>query len=238
MRGRTILSVLTACLVIALVLLTAQVAEPQQPATATPTARTDFGWDPVRATLHAAFGQATARAATASAPTATRTPFAYTRGYDPLFLTLQAWVRTPTPTEPPCAWQWTSVPLDDETARVQGSIDAAGAEGVLFEASAFGENCVDGTTGDVRRFIARDIVYRISVGGADAALIGDALARALPFVNTAAKVESRPLAEIRILFTEADLDPVALTPAMLDRVLATEADGAALVARLYEVSLR
>ena len=280
---------LWALAVLATVVLVARPALPQV-GTATPTPAPDFGWDPVRATLHAAFTQPTARASTRGfdpvmatfqaaysaeqtpQATATPTPITYTRGYDPLFLTMQAWAdnavvtapaltATPTPirytrgydplfltmqawadhqvaTEAPCAWMWASVPLPELTERVQAALDAVGATTVTFDASAYGENCIDGATQAVRRFITQDVVFRLRAAGSDATTIGDALALALPVVQREVKAESRPLAEISVLFPDADLDPVRLTPALLDRVLAQPASGAALVARLYAVSLR
>lgn len=258
MRLSVTLGLSVAVVLCALLLMVSPALPQSLAATSTPTPRSGYGFDPVRATLHSAYSQATAQAtprtstrgydpvmatlAAAYSATSTPTPTVqtYTRGYDPLFLTVQAWAQpaTPTPTEPPCAWMWASQPLVAQSGRVQAGIDATGAQGVSFEASAFGENCVDAVSGDIRRFIARDVVFRLSVAGGDAAALGDALALALPVVNMAVKVESRPLAEIRVIFTDADLDPLALTPTMLDRVVDAELTGAALLARLYAVSLR
>jgi hypothetical protein len=270
-------------------MLLARPALPQQspPPTATPYA---LGWDPARATIHAAYAQATVsptpRASTrgydpvmatfqaAYSDDPTPTPQAYTRGYDPLFITLQAWAggnanaqptptataqtytrgydplfatlqawasriaATATPTAMPCAWVSTNRHLEEDTGRIQAAIDATGAEGIVLAVSAFGENCVDSNAGEVRRFLLRDLTYQLTVSGGSAADMGDALALALPVVQSALKTESRPIYQIRILFADADLDPIALTPALLDEALSVEAGGAAFVARLYAVSLR
>ncbi len=241
------------------ILTLAQPVLTQEP-TATPRGSTR-GFDPVMATFEAAFGATPAPTPTPTPITYTRgydplfltmqawanntvttepapTPITYTRGYDPLFLTMQAWAANIVATEPPCAWMWASQPLTEQNTIVQAALDAAGAQAVTFEASAFGENCVDGETQEVRSFIARDVVFRLTVAGSDAAALGDLLARALPLIQMAVKAQSQPLAEISIIFTDADLDPLTLTPQLLDRTLEPEASGAALVARLYEVSLR
>jgi len=221
-------------LAVGMVLLCARPALPQSPTATplpTPTPSVGFGWDPVRATLHAAFAQATPASPTPTPGTL--------RAYPPLLLTLQAWwLNRPPATEAPCGWMWASQPLTELTARVQAAINTAGAETVTFEASAYGENCLEPDGQTVRSFISRDVVFRLHAAGSDAAIMGDALALALPVVQLKVKIQSRPLAEISILFPDADLDPIRLTPAMLDRALAQEAGGAALVARLYAVSLR
>lgn len=214
-----------AALAVGTVLLAAWPALPQPPAlapTPTPTPQLAFGWDPVRATLQAAYSGSR----TPAAPT----PAHATCGYEPLFLTLQAWTSRQIATEAPCAWMWASQPLTDLTERVQAAINEAGTGAVTFDASAYGENCLEADGQTVRMFITQDIVFRLRVAGSDAATMGDALALALPVVQVAVKTESRPLSEIGVLFPDADLDPIRLTPAMLDRVLAGEARGAA---RLY-----
>src|SRR5690606_14077273 len=122
--------------------------------------------------------------------------------------------------------------------RVQTSLDDAGAEAVTFTATTFGENCVDATSGEVRRFVGRELTFTLSVAGQDATALGDALAIALDIVNLQVKVQSVPVAQVRVLFADADLDPITLEPAMLDRALEGDATGAALVARLYDVALR
>lgn len=230
-------------------------------ATAHATARSSTrGYDPVMATFQAAYGAAATATPTPqtytrgydplfitlqawgdnAAATATPTPQTYTRGYDPLFITLQAWAHRPTatPTPAPCAWVSVNQPLDELTAQVQADIDAAGADGVTFSASAYGENCFDSAMGAVRMFLLRDVTYQLAVSGTDAPTLGAALASALPAVQRAVKTESRSIYQIQILFADADLDPVSLTPAQLDLVLSAEATGAALVARLYNAALR
>lgn len=248
-------------------LLLAVPALMQESPTATPPALTERGstrgFDPVMATFAAAFSpaaeatvtptpiaytrgydplfmtmQAWADRTTATEPAQSPTPMTYTRGYDPLFLTMQAWANEAVATEAPCAWMWTSAALTEQSAIVQAALDAADAGGIIFEASAFGENCVDGATGEVRSFFARDVVFRLTVSGTDAAALGDVLVLALPVVQQAALSVSQPLAEISIIFADADLDPIRLTTQGLDRVLSTDTSGNALIARLYAVSLR
>lgn len=249
---------LLAALALSAVVLVAGPVLPQSPTpTPTPTPRLAFGWDPVRATLSAAMPHSSTRGfdpvlATLQAAyprsqtpvpgltaTATPTPLSYTRGYDPLFLTMQAWAGHRIATEAPCAWMWTSQPLPDLTGRVQTEIDTAGADAVTFAASAYGENCLEADGQTVRHTIEHDVVYRLQVAGSEAAALGDALALALPIVARHARTEARLVTEINLLFPDASLDPIRLTPAMLDRVFVVDdLGGAALVARLYTVALR
>jgi hypothetical protein len=240
---------------------------PQPDASQTPIAATEQGstrgYDPVMATFAAAFNplaetkptptpvsytrgydplfmtmQAWANRQTATEPAQMPTAMTYTRGYDPLFMTMQAWADRQTATEAPCAWMWANAPLVEQTEIVQAALNAAGATRVTFEASTFGENCIDGATGELRSFYGRDVVFRLTVSGGDAAALGDMLARGLPVVQQAIQSLTQPLEDITIVFTDADLDPIRLTTQGLDRVLEFDANGNALIARLYSVSLR
>ena len=52
----------------------------------------------------------------------------------------------------PCAWAWASRPLPELSARLREALDEAGIAVDSARAVAYGENCVDAETNEVRRF--------------------------------------------------------------------------------------
>lgn len=72
---------------------------------------------------------------------------------------------TPTTEVQNCAWAWASVPLADETTRVQEALRLGGLIDVEGSAAAYGENCLDVATNQVVRFavMQTDFYFTVSM---------------------------------------------------------------------------
>lgn len=72
---------------------------------------------------------------------------------------------TPTTEAQNCAWAWASVPLADETTRVQEALRLGGLIDVEGSAAAYGENCLDVATNQVVRFavMQTDFYFTVSM---------------------------------------------------------------------------
>ncbi|UCC75821.1 MAG: hypothetical protein JSW37_09900 [Anaerolineales bacterium] len=64
---------------------------------------------------------------------------------------------------PGCMWNWSTRPLSDLSGQVQGAVEAAGLSGATASAVAFGEDCIDPKSGEVKRFATMQTDFRITV---------------------------------------------------------------------------
>jgi hypothetical protein len=94
--------------------------------------------------------------ATAS-PSATITPTATLTTTPTVVATL------PTTYPAPCAYAWAHQDLPDITAITQAALDTAGITQTSVRVEAFGENCIDGTTGKIRSFGAMTTDFYFTV---------------------------------------------------------------------------
>jgi len=62
-----------------------------------------------------------------------------------------------------CAWNWATQPLPEVSAQLQAALDAAGIPGATGSAVAFGENCIDYQTNQVRGFAVMETDFGIQV---------------------------------------------------------------------------
>ena len=74
---------------------------------------------------------------------------------------------TPTSTITPgytnCGWNWATQNLPELSAEIQAAMEAAGLTGVTARAEAYGENCFDPQTSEVRYFATRETDFKISI---------------------------------------------------------------------------
>ena len=74
---------------------------------------------------------------------------------------------TPTPTTAlaptDCIWNWNTRPLDDLSGQVQAALKAADVSGATVSAVAFGEDCVDPHSGEVRRFATMETDFHFTL---------------------------------------------------------------------------
>jgi hypothetical protein len=63
----------------------------------------------------------------------------------------------------PCAWVWATGPLPDLASEVREALDEAGIAVDNAGAVAYGENCVDANTGEIRRFAAMETDFYATV---------------------------------------------------------------------------
>lgn len=72
---------------------------------------------------------------------------------------------TPSPTESPCFWRWSRQDLPEVAAEVQTTLDAAGVGGgqAKARAEAYGEDCVDPETNEVRYFTAMETDFYVTL---------------------------------------------------------------------------
>jgi len=74
---------------------------------------------------------------------------------------------TPTSTMTPgytdCGWNWATQNLPELSAEIQAAMEAAGLTGVTARAEAYGENCFDPQTSEVRFFAARETDFKVSI---------------------------------------------------------------------------
>jgi hypothetical protein len=62
-----------------------------------------------------------------------------------------------------CGWNWATQALPELSAEVQSALQAAGLEGVTARAEAYGENCFDPESGEVRYFATMETDFRVTV---------------------------------------------------------------------------
>jgi hypothetical protein len=86
----------------------------------------------------------------------------------------------------PCMWSWNTRPLPEVSAQVQAAMLAAGLSEVEASASAFGEDCLDPRTNQVRRFatMQTDFYVKLAVPSlADLNSLGDLAERVLGILD-------------------------------------------------------
>ena len=72
---------------------------------------------------------------------------------------------TPTPTqfsEVSCVWNWAYQPLPEITAQIRQRFTEAGIAATDIAAIAFGENCINGETGQIVRFAAMQTDFEVT----------------------------------------------------------------------------
>ena len=86
----------------------------------------------------------------------------------------------------PCGWVWASSPLPDLSAQVQAALDDAGISAESARAAAYGENCIDAETNEVRRFAAMQTDFHVTLPVDDAEdleALGDSAASVLAVLD-------------------------------------------------------
>ena len=68
----------------------------------------------------------------------------------------------------PCGWVWASRPLPELSTQVRAALDDAGIAADSARAVAFGEDCVDAQTNEVRRFAAMQTDFHVTLPVDDA----------------------------------------------------------------------
>jgi len=61
-----------------------------------------------------------------------------------------------------CAYQWATQPLPDIAKHLQIELEKAELAQIVLFAEAFGENCIDPTTNEVKRFLTMQTDFRIT----------------------------------------------------------------------------
>lgn len=91
---------------------------------------------------------------------------------------------TPSPTAPSgdCAWKWNTESLSALSERLQSALESAGLVDAIGIATAYGEDCIDSETGEVRYFATMQTEFNIKLSVddlIDLEELGELLARVL-----------------------------------------------------------
>ena len=78
---------------------------------------------------------------------------------------------TPTPTAAlaptDCIWNWNTRPLDDLSRQVQTALESVDVTGATASAVAFGEDCIDPHSGEVKRFATMETDFHFTLPTSD-----------------------------------------------------------------------
>lgn len=89
---------------------------------------------------------------------------------------------TATVTYPECGWQWATQGLPELSFQVEQALRAGGLPVLSARAEAYGENCIDGRTGQVAYFTAMETDFKLTLEVRDLeddAALGDLLEQTL-----------------------------------------------------------
>jgi len=85
-----------------------------------------------------------------------------------------------------CLWDWGTRPLPELSAQVQAALAAAGVADATVSAVAYGEDCIDPQTGDVKGFalLETDFYFTLSVSSLAVEPLGNLAERVLAVLDS------------------------------------------------------